>query len=611
MRATKVLFDLSDEQKDIIKAPGHLLVLGGPGSGKTTVAILKADSASQNLLRDGQKALFLSFARATVARVLEAVREHSSLTSETIRHIDVETYHSFFWRIIRAHGYLIGLPRKLSILAPPAEAIALSEIRHDYGAEKSLSEAEKFEKANREEQELKRIAFKEGRICFDLFPKFAGELLSRSIKVRAMVSSAFPVVILDEFQDTSVEQWEFVKLLGIDSTLIALADPEQRIFEFIGADPERIDHYREAFGPKEFDLSDANYRSAGTDIARFGNELLRGKIGETTYKGIELITYASNQNQAFSALKGQTLQARKRLIDCGESDWSLAILVPTKKMMRQVSDVFREAQPSMPKIRHRAVMDMEGAILAAELIAFLLQPKLASHDLNEFVGLLCNFFLGKGGGTPTKKDIAESRSISKALQRAIEFRKSGKKLPANSIIRPIIAGYKESRSIELTGDPMNDWIAIRTVLENSGCKRLKQVVAEARNIRLLDRGTQLREALSQSWRDNGQYASALEIVRQAFVQEHFATSMRPESGVIVMNMHKAKGKQFDEVIIFEGWPRTHRGVITANPGRIVRNNDTDQDLTQARLNFRVSVTRAKARTTIMTPENDPCVLLTG
>jgi len=87
--------DLTKGQQDIMEAGGHLLVTGGPGSGKTTISILKAAQIAEWDLRPGQKVLFLSFARATVSRVVEAIEYEQQIPLAQKRLIDVETYIPF------------------------------------------------------------------------------------------------------------------------------------------------------------------------------------------------------------------------------------------------------------------------------------------------------------------------------------------------------------------------------------------------------------------------------------------------------------------------------------------------------------------------------------
>ena len=597
---------ISEKQEEILEAEGHLLVIGGPGAGKTTISILKAAKVAASL-RPGQEVLFLSFARATISRVIEAIENEHDIPKAIKSRVNVETYHSFFWRMLQTHGYLLGLPRPLAILTPANEAIALSAIRSEYKAEGKLSEAEKTERKGKVHVERLRQAKVEGRVCFDLFARHVAELLERSKRLRQLIAARYPVVILDEFQDTNADQWRVVQQLGCEGTLVALADPEQRIYDWIGADPARLDQFRETFEHKEIVLQGENYRSAGTEILLFGNEVLTGKFSKKTYVGVELKTYPANENEACTALVTQTYAARKRLVNSKKKDWSLAILVPTKKMTRAVSDVFREPLAHMPPIRHSASVDLDAAILGAEIVSFILQPPTLFH-LDGVVDLLCNYFHGKGGDSPTKSDLQQAASIRKAFALYAEKKAAGKPLPKNSLMVPLLQTYEQLRATPLTGDPDQDWRAVRKSMEDGPCVRLKEVAIEVKNVRLLERGTQLRQELSQDWRTFGRYESALDITRQAFVREHFATQSKPETGVIVMNMHKAKGKQFDEVIIFEGWPRYLKKKIVANPDRIVRANLKEKIDDQARQNLRVSITRGRQRTTILTPQADPCVI---
>lgn len=604
-----MVMELTEKQREILAADGHVLVTGGPGSGKTTISILKAAKAVDEALSPEQRVLFLSFARATVSRVAEAIQHEHQLPPEQRKRIEVETYHSFFWRTIKTHGYLLGLPRRLTLLPPPAEAIALSSIRSELGADSKLDDEGITEKRQREYAERERLATEDGRVCFDLFAHYTGRILHDSERICKLVANMFPVIVLDEFQDTNADQWHVVQALGQHCRLVALADPEQRIYDFQGADPERLDHFRDEFSPTEIDLSDDNHRSAGTEIALFGNEILRGRFTQDRYAGIYRLCYPPNGDKAITELVTCVYKSRARLVKSGKKDWSLAILVPTKKMTRLVADKLRTPPAGMTPVQHSAVLEIEGAILGAELIAFLIQPPSGDQHLSRFVDLFCNYFQGRGGDKPTQGDLNTAQKIRDAYADYLERLSQDKAIRGNSLLVATFATYNKARALDLTGNPEIDWRAMRALLESGSCSRLQGLAHEVRNLRLLDRGTQLRQGLAEDWRTNGAYTNATSIVHQAFIQEHFSSSKKPETGVVVMNMHKAKGKQFDEVIIFEGWPRIAKKKIVANLDRIVRSNAYEYDDDQARQNFRVSVTRGRSRTIILTPSNDPCILL--
>ncbi|WP_343623518.1 UvrD-helicase domain-containing protein [Roseateles puraquae] len=105
------------------------------------------------------------------------------------------------------------------------------------------------------EQEMLRLFEEEGRLHFDLFARLVAQLFQRSDRLARIYCDAYPMIILDEFQDTNADEWALIYQLGRHSRLIALGDPEQRIYEFRGADPRRLGEIVEAFQPGSFDFS--------------------------------------------------------------------------------------------------------------------------------------------------------------------------------------------------------------------------------------------------------------------------------------------------------------------------------------------------------------------
>lgn len=607
-------FEPSDIQQKFLQTNGHTLVTGGAGSGKTTIAILKAATLSHNLTYDSQKILFLSFARPTIARVEEAIQNNSNITKAEKSAVEVDTYHSFFWRLLSSHGYLLGLPKSLEILEGYNEAEILLPLREKYGGRPKQADTASLEAYTKELNETRwNCAIKQGKIAFDLFAPTVAQMLGKSERIRNLVALKYPCIILDEFQDTDGDQWNVVTQLGKSVTLIALADPEQQIYRWKGADPKRLSQYISEFAPKVVDFEQANFRSAGTDIATFGNEVLTQNFtkSSTAYIGIEIRRYGRpkfcNKDQSYMQLNLAIIEARRRLIQSGKKDWSIAILTGSKDTTKKVSELMSSPPNGCAQHNHRPIFDLEAAILGAGVVSSLLEQNDSPEGQRLFVDTVLRFLRGRNGERRPKADyIRKAKDIETDFAK---YRVNSNTLSGQKICAKLLKLQTEACKQTLSGDPARDWVKIREILDNSGDARLRDASASTRFLRLLERNTDLRSLLTNDWQANGSYENAFKLISDAFVQEHFSLGKKPENGIIVMNIHKSKGKEFDEVIIFDGFnnysPQS-REIYPGDFSRICFNNKINDDTKQ---NFRVAVTRARLKTTILTPQFLPCALL--
>lgn len=579
------MFELSDQKKELLKTEGPLLILGGPGSGKTTIALLKANQIiDEARLKQGQLILFLSFARATVSRVEQQVIQ--MVASDNKKHIEVNTYHGFIWSILRSHGYLLNSKVPLKLLTPPEAASKLANI--NAGKER--------------ETEKRRLFNTEGIVHFDLFASLGAELLLRSSALAKIVSDTYPVVILDEFQDTNADEWGFIQELGKRSKLIALADAEQRIYEFRGADPARISEFIKQYKPKQFDFGLENNRSSGTDITDFGNDLLSGSNKGKQYKNVQIITYPFRKGEwLYFDVKIAAIKAARKLIDSGsKKNWSVAVLVPTKRLMMEVSDYFSETQvfknQTLRGISHEVALETTGPSLAAILIGGLLDSEFTKEEIfRNLINSLCEHIRGRNGNEPPSKanlELAEALSEYTATGKI----RGTKRQTIVKDCKQIIDSIFDSK---YCGNPSEDWNRIVDVMSKSNSEVIKQVVIDSSYLRILHKGSELRSSLSTLWRTYGSYKGAGQAIRSSLLQEYFSSSAKEYRGIHIMTIHKSKGKEFDEVVIYEGQFQ----------GKIVNKMHGIKSIEQSRLSLRVGVTRARQNVTIVTPARDICPFL--
>lgn len=545
-----------------------MLVTGGPGSGKTTLALLKAKRLIP-ALKPGQHILFLSFSRAAVRQVL--IRCKDVLKVDERKRISVKTYHAFCMDLLSSHGRLLNGKRP-RVLFPGSERLAESKFDGVWSTE------------------LQRLATEDGLYAFSTFANCTADLMFRSLSVRKLVTDTYPVIILDEFQDTDDAQWALVQQLACGSSFIALADPDQRIFEYqVDIDPKRLDQFRAAFSPKEFDLSDDNHRSPNAGILKFADAVMANTMVPATNDVQQCRTYSSDHDAAVHAAVSCLLS---KLRSSGIGSPSVAVLCRSNFYVGEVSQMLQKSHRfrhhHYKPVDHHVVWDAELTAAAAQVVASILEWP--SHNAKEGTAItldaIADFYDMKYAMNPSRSAQRVATSYRKA---ACAVR--GDKSPRSNGAKEIATAGRVG--ITFTGSPADDWRTARAILETSD--RLREVFIAVRFVRLFHASYEIGGQLTTKWASAGHYKDARIVVRRTLELGRLLATEAVSQGVVLMTLHKSKGKEFDGVVIVEG----------RYAGTFFNEKREKPPFAATRRLLRVGITRARHHVVIVRPNAAP------
>ncbi|MEZ4271521.1 MAG: ATP-binding domain-containing protein, partial [Myxococcota bacterium] len=135
--------------------------------------------------------------------------------------------------------------------------------------------------------------------------------------------------------------------------------------------------------------------------------------------------------------------------------------------------------------------------------------------------------------------------------------------------------------LAVTGRPGEDWLQARNIL--NGVSQFKDLYQDSRAVRLFRATEALGVGLSGLFLRNGSYMGAVALVRKLLDRERLLGARRADSGCVLMNMHKSKGKEFDAVVLVEG----------AYAGRFFDEKYEQPPFPRSRRLLRVALTRAR------------------
>ena len=270
-----------EQEEAITHKEGPLMVLAGPGSGKTLVITYRVKWLIENAGVHPSNILVITFTRAAAEEMRKRFFAFDGMENAPVT---FGTFHSIFFMILRyayryTAGNIIREDVKRRYIKEMTENMELeiedekeflsgiiNEISYVKGEMMSLSY---YHSSNCSDELFAQIyegyerrLREENLIDFDDMLVFCYELLKERKDILAMWQQKFQYILIDEFQDINKVQYEIVRMLaGKGDHLFIVGDDDQSIYRFRGARPELMLHFKDDYPEAEQILLDTNYRS--------------------------------------------------------------------------------------------------------------------------------------------------------------------------------------------------------------------------------------------------------------------------------------------------------------------------------------------------------------
>lgn len=239
-------------------AAKKLLIIAGPGSGKTTVLTRRiAHLILENIVKP-ENCLAITFTKRASDEMKERLEK---LLPEVFQFINIHTFHSLCYSILKENALLAGLNPDFKVIS-------------------------------NEEKELYKENFKADEMLdFDALIDFTVKLFNENLDIREFYQDKFKYLSVDEYQDIDEKQYKLIKYLSPeDNSICAIGDPNQAIYAFRGGDSRFFNTFKDDYPNAKVINLQNNYRSTGA-IVDASNQMIQSfNIISKSCKPFEKIT---------------------------------------------------------------------------------------------------------------------------------------------------------------------------------------------------------------------------------------------------------------------------------------------------------------------------------